>query len=68
MRAGAAQPQAVNRRAVLGPAEQWPHRVELVEGQLAVMDVAADESPVALEIGGGEHLGRDNQPSAAPGI
>ena len=40
MGAGAAQEQPVNRRSILRVTENRPHREELVERQLAVMDVA----------------------------
>src|SRR4051812_29474290 len=51
MRAGAAQIEAGDRRAVLRPAEQRAHDVQLIERHLAVMDVAAREAVRRLEFG-----------------
>ena len=47
VRARAAQVQARQRRAVVGPAQRRTHREELIERQLAVVDVAARQ-PVDL--------------------
>src|SRR5271170_4369352 len=49
---GAAHIEAGNGRAVVGVAEHGPCRIELVEAQLAVKDVAADKPEVALEVEG----------------
>src|SRR6476620_2853718 len=56
MRAGTAEVQPANRRAVLPPAEQRPHRQQLFERELAVEDVSAGEAVRALEIERCDHL------------
>ena len=50
MGSGAAQVQPVDRRAVLRPAEDRPHREQLIERRLAVKDVPAGQPVGRLEI------------------
>src|SRR5258706_12012826 len=50
MGAGAAMIQAFERSAVIGVAQHWPRREQLVQRQRAVKNIAAQETEVALEV------------------
>src|SRR5581483_2136779 len=50
MSSRAAQVQVLNGRVVARPVEQGPHCKELVEGKLAVINMAAGETVCVLEI------------------
>src|SRR5258706_14940168 len=56
VRPRAAQVEAAHGRAVLRPAGHRAHEEELVEGEVAVEDVALGQAVGALEIEGGQHL------------
>src|SRR5512142_1541395 len=58
MRARAAQVKALQRHAVIAVPEDGPRAEELVERELAVEDVAAHETEVALEVQGRENPSR----------
>src|SRR5215472_15762984 len=61
--AGGAEVQPAHGGAVVGVAKDGARGVELVEGEGAVEDVAAQEAEVALEVEGGEDLaGEDALP------
>src|SRR6185295_19897489 len=50
VRAGPAQEQVFDRRAVPRPSEERPHREQLIESRLAVEDVAAGQAVAVLEV------------------
>src|SRR5262245_10973928 len=60
MRTRPAQIEPAKRRAVVGMAEHRPRRPELVERELPVEDVAADQAEIALEVGGRERAVADH--------
>src|SRR5271166_5256667 len=62
---GAAHVESRNRGAVVGVSQHWPRRIELVERETAVKDVAADKPELALEVERRENLaGDDGRPKA----
>ena len=65
MRARAAQVQTANRRSVLAETEKRPHGEELIEGKLAVKNLPAGQSPLALEVEGRQHLPGDDERAEA---
>ncbi len=62
MCARAAQVESRDRRAVLGAAEDRPHREELIERWLAVQDVAPGQPVGRLEIARRDDLLMDDEP------
>src|SRR5580658_2827828 len=56
MTAGAAQIQPSHRRRVLCRTGHGPHHQKLIERQLAVVPVAADDAKLALDIGRRQQL------------
>ena len=56
MGGGAAHVEVLHRRAVAGPARHGPQEEELLEGQLALEDVALGEAPLALQVQRRQHL------------
>ena len=60
VRAGAAEVEALDRRAVLRVARDRPHEEELLEVQVAVEDVALGQAVGALEVERRQDLPRDD--------
>ena len=56
MGAGPAQVEVRHRHAVVGMAQDGPGAEKLIEGHLAVEDVAIDEAEAALQIERGQDL------------
>ena len=50
MGARATMVEALERPAIVGMAEHWPRREQLVERQRAVKDVAAQQAELALQV------------------
>src|SRR5690349_1581707 len=66
MRAGAAEVEARDRRPVPRPSQDGAHREELVEGRLAVEDLAAPDAELLFEIDGRKNAAREDE-FAEPG-
>src|SRR5215210_1875212 len=45
-----------NRRAILSPAQDWPHREQLIESRFAMIDLSAGNSVALLEVDWREQL------------
>ena len=58
---GAAHVKPGNRRAVIGVSKHGARRIELVEAEAAVKDVAADEAELALEVERRQDLAGDDR-------
>src|SRR4029079_4171327 len=60
MRRRSAHVEIGNRRAILRPSWCGTQKEQLLEGQLALKDVALRQAPLALEIERGDHLAMAN--------
>src|SRR5947209_8344331 len=68
MRAGPAEIQLPDRRCVPRPFQQWTRDEPLIEGELAVKDVAAGQAIRALEIQRRDDFPRDHSGCEAGGV
>ena len=60
VRAGAAHVEILDRRAVLGPAGHRPEKEKLVQGQLALKNVALGQTKLPLQVPGRDDLPMKN--------
>src|SRR5579883_1924744 len=56
MRAGAAEIETLDGRAIAGALRGWAQREKLVRGDLALKDIAVGQAVALLDIEGTEHL------------